>query len=86
MNDYPNLILGKSLREVQDICREFVSKNTINGIERKGQAKWKINSNGKEYWIMHQIYYEEWCKGRTYYIDGKLYHSNYELKEQRAEK
>lgn len=83
MSEYPIVIVGENLREVKKLCREFAEQNLINGIERKGQAKWKINSNGKEYWILHRSYYEEWCKGRTYYKDGILMHSGYELKEQK---
>lgn len=83
MKDYPIVIVGWDLKDVQNICREFIKNNLINSIERKGQAKWKIISNSKEYWILHKSDYEVWCKGRTYYKDGKLMHSGYELKEQK---
>lgn len=80
MNEYPTVIVGINLRDVRNICIEFAKNNPTCNIERKGQAKCKITSNSKEYWVIHKCYYEEWCKGRTYYIDGKLYHSGYELK------
>ena len=31
--------------------------------------------NGDEVWILPKIVYKSWCMGRTYMIDGKLYHS-----------
>lgn len=83
MNEHPIVVIGNDLREVQDLYRKFAQQNSIHSFERKGQAKFKIESNEREYWIMHKSYYEEWCKGRTYYKDGKLMHSGYELKEQK---
>lgn len=86
MSKYPIVILGENLKETQNICREFVRQNPVNSVERKGQAKYKFTSNEKEYWIMHKSYYEEWCKGRTYWKNGKLMHSGYEeLKGQKNE-
>lgn len=82
MNEFPIIIVGENLRDVQNICREFAKNNPIHSIERKGSARWKIISNDKEYWVLHRSDYAEWCKGRTYYKDGKLMHSGYELKEQ----
>lgn len=80
MSEYPIVIVGTDLITTQNICREFVKSNPINSIERKGQAKWKIISNGKEYWIMHENCYEEWRKGRTYLLDGQKMHSGYPIK------
>lgn len=83
MNSYPNVIIGNNLRNTQNICRDFVKNNSIQTIKRLGQCQFRIEANGKVYWIMHKGYYEEWCKGRTYYLDGILMHSGYRLKEQK---
>lgn len=85
MSEYPIIIVGDSLKDVQDLCREFAKNNPVHGIERKGQAKYKIISNKTEYWVMHRSYLEDWCKGRTYYQNGKLMHSGYPIEEKGEE-
>lgn len=85
MVDYPYIIIGTNLKNTQMICRDFVKNNPIKSIKRLGQCQFKIESNGKEYFILHQSYYEQWCKGRTYYLNDQLMHSGYELKEQNNE-
>lgn len=82
MDNYPHVIIGNNLRNTQRICRDFVKTNPIQSIKRLGQCMFEIESNGKEYWILHQSYYESWCKGKTYYLDDKLMRSGYEVKEQ----
>lgn len=83
MSNYPYVIIGTNLRNCQMIYRDFVKNNPIQSIKRYGQCQFKIKSNGKEYWIIHQSYYEIWCKGKTYYMNDKLMHSGYEIKEQK---
>lgn len=80
MSNYPIVMVGNNLKNTQLIFKDFVRNNPIKTIKRLGQCNFKIETNGKEYWIMHKCYYEEWCKGRTYYLNGKLMHSGYELK------
>lgn len=40
---------------------------------------WTEDGNVHHFMSGHR--YSRWCKGRIYYMDGKLYHSGYELKE-----
>ena len=37
--------------------------------------------DGREVWVMPAIEYEQWCKGRTYLLNGECYHSGYPLKK-----
>lgn len=37
--------------------------------------------NGEMHYFMSSYLYYFWCKGRTYELDGKMYHSGYLLKE-----
>ena len=83
MNNYPIVIIGNNLKNTQAICSDFVENNSIKTVKRFGQCKFKIETDENEYWIMLEDDYVQWCKGRTYYLDGKLMHSNYELKEQK---
>lgn len=41
--------------------------------------------DGREVWVMPAIKYEEWCKGKTYLLDGELYHSGYPVKRKIGE-
>lgn len=66
-------------RDLTQTCFDYVEKNkeqvfrfyTKNYI---GIAELK---NGDEVWIIPSSIYKNWCKGRTYMIDGKKYHSGY---------
>lgn len=41
--------------------------------------------NGTEHHFMSNIAYQKWCMGRTYEMDGELYHSGYACKERSGE-
>ena len=41
--------------------------------------------DGREVWVMPAIEYEQWCKGRTYLLDGERYHSGYPVKRKIGE-
>ncbi|MBP5420853.1 MAG: hypothetical protein J6Y78_00270 [Paludibacteraceae bacterium] len=36
--------------------------------------------NGDTHYFMSSYKYSQWCKGRTYFIGNKQYHSGYEMK------
>ena len=38
-----------------------------------------ICRNGDKHYFMGEIVYRKWCLGRDYIIDGKQYHSGYEI-------
>ena len=40
---------------------------------------------GDEHHFMNETTYHKWCMGRTYEMDGKLYHSGYPYKERSEE-
>lgn len=82
MSKYPRIIYGYDLRETQYMCKQFMKDNPTAKVKRVGQWEFKFEVNGEETWIMHHTHYEEWCKGRTYYNDGKLMHSGYPIESE----
>ena len=68
-------------KDAVDGRQEYVNKNkedikTINTVKSSVICK-----NGDVHYFLSRHMYSEWCKGRTYILDGELYHSDYKVKE-----
>ena len=52
---------------------EIIRVNKVQGFA--------VCKGGIRHYFMGEIMYKKWCLGRDYIIDGKHYHSGYEVKE-----
>lgn len=69
--------------EIQAVryLKEYEAEN-YDDIAKVDMGKHKIIMKDKNiHEFMGISKYCKWCKGRTYMLNGKIYHSGYELKE-----
>ena len=59
------------LEQNKDNLFRYYNTNLIGVAELK---------DGREVWVMPAIEYEQWCKGKTYLLNGERYHSGYPFK------
>ncbi len=67
-------------RHINIAMSYFVEEHTGKDmkVDRHRQC---ITMDGNEYHFVSDGRYEMWIKGKTYWHDGKLYHSGYEVRE-----
>lgn len=63
--------------------REFVDShfNQISHVFADGRRE-VVLDDGTKHYFMGMDKYLDWCKGRTYMLDGKMYHSGYPCKKE----
>ena len=77
--------LAPTLREADFWAKCFVDerKNDVKKINKSSLIKVKL-MNGDEHYFMNLDVYRKWSTGRTYILDGTLYHSGFPQAERRG--
>ena len=71
--NYPNVVWMW-----KDFCREHHSE--IASYERYDSFR-TVMINGDVHYFVPTFKWNEWTRGRTYWVDGELWHSDFKLKE-----
>lgn len=79
LSDYPNVILAMDYRHMHIVYNNFIIDNIVQKAFKSNDYIEVTANGGINYIIMAYSRYLKWCKGRTYFMNGKKYHSGYEM-------
>ncbi len=77
------VVLVRDYREASNGVRDFLNLLTEKGLEstvHRTKHDAVIFIDGREVHFVPKYKYHEWCKGRTYWLGDRVYHSGYEVK------
>lgn len=70
----------EAVHEAKKVYREVIKYDSQAVIIRKTYAI-EIRVGSDVLCFVSYNFYYRWCKGKTYYINGRMYHSGYEMEE-----
>ncbi len=76
------LNISDTAREAEIEMRYFLEHLREQGIEYRANGNPRIvKIEGKEIHFIIREEYERWCRGKTYYFNGRKYRSGYLIKD-----
>ena len=76
------LNLSDTAREAEFRMRDFLEHLREQGMEYRANGNQRIvKIEGKEIHFIIGEEYERWCRGRTYYFNGRKYKSGYLIED-----